>query len=150
MNSLPKWVVHDIMHFIVALAVLILIYLTQPSESYSNNLKYLVISVIVGAFIPDIDHLAYLRTYKFRSFGDFIKKNIKSDRVRRGFLIFHNVFFVSLLMFIIPLVYLFNPILSYFFLAFLSHLILDFLDDKLLIHTIEHWRSVRKFIKPSK
>ncbi|MCD6483276.1 MAG: metal-dependent hydrolase [Candidatus Aenigmarchaeota archaeon] len=145
--SLPKWFVHDVMHFMVGLLVFLLLWIAEDPYNYHYKLRYLILTVFLGAFMPDIDHLIYLKIHRFKSFGEFIERNIKSDRLRRGFLVFHNIFFMSFLMSFIPIVYLINPLTSYFFLGFLAHLILDFMDDKLLINTVEHWKNIKKFLK---
>lgn len=129
-----SWLIHDSLHFIVILIVII--FSTAIGSSFDWKI---VIAILIGGFFPDIDHLIYYKKRKYSSFKAFFIENIKSTRERKGFLIFHNIFFLILIMFFLPIVYVFSTILGYFLLAFISHLVLDFLDDKFLIHSIKHW-----------
>ncbi|MEM0476772.1 MAG: hypothetical protein QW367_04070 [Candidatus Aenigmatarchaeota archaeon] len=102
------------------------------------------IAIFIGAFLPDIDHFIYLKYIKFTSLKEFLIFNIKSDRERRGFLIFHNVYFIIILLILVPIIMFFNLFLSLLFLAFLIHLIFDFFEDRIILNTSIHWRKIRK------
>ncbi|MEM0480830.1 MAG: hypothetical protein QXQ14_01435 [Candidatus Aenigmatarchaeota archaeon] len=128
------WLVHAILHFLVPIIV-IFNYIIFFKEIKIEN----IIAILIGSFIPDIDHVAY---YKFapKNFLKFLKFNITSDRIRRGFLIFHNLPFLAFWSILTPITALYSINLFLFFLSFLLHLILDYLDDKFVLGYTYHWR----------
>lgn len=137
---MEHWKLHAVLHFIipVILFVLSLLYIQELS------LMERFIAIFIGAFLPDIDHFIYLKYIKFTSLKEFLIFNIKSDRERRGFLIFHNVYFIIILLILVPIIMFFNLFLSLLFLAFLIHLIFDFFEDRIILNTSIHWRKIRK------
>ena len=133
---MTEWKIHVAFHFLIAFLVCFL------GIVNSENLN-VILAGIIGSFFPDIDHFSYYKKRKFKSFLEFLIYNIKSERKRRGLLIFHNIFVYFPLMIILPLIYLYSSFLGYFFLGFILHITLDFVDDKFLIKTIKHWKILR-------
>jgi hypothetical protein len=128
-------IIHIIFHFSAPLIVT-LFYILFFEVDVKN-----IFLIFIGAFFPDIDHLVYLK-YK-KNLKEFIKFNIFSDRFRKEFLIFHNVFSMFFLMFLTAIFSFFSIKLFLFSLSFLLHLIIDFIDDKFTIGTISHWKLGR-------
>jgi len=133
---MEDWKLHIILHIVIPIIIFILSFL------YIKELSLLerFFAVFLGAFIPDIDHLIYLKYIRFRSFKEFILFNIKSDRYRRGFLLFHNIPFMAILSISIPIVMFFDLFFALFLLSFFIHLIFDFFEDRILIRTTSHWK----------
>jgi len=129
-------IVHILFHFFIPF-LLLLFYLYFYKEVKIEN----IIIIFLGSFFPDIDHIVYLK-YK-KSIKEFLKYNIFSDRYRKGILIFHNIYFMIFLIFITLFSSLYSLSLFLFFLSFFLHLLVDFLDDKFTIRTIEHWRKIK-------
>ncbi|MEM4500438.1 MAG: hypothetical protein QXD62_03785, partial [Candidatus Woesearchaeota archaeon] len=62
-------------------------------------------SILLGSFIPDIDHLFLYQKRKFGNFKNFIKWIIKSDRYRIGFELFHNTPVMFMILLFLPYLY---------------------------------------------
>ncbi|MCS7093888.1 MAG: metal-dependent hydrolase [Candidatus Aenigmarchaeota archaeon] len=103
-------------------------------------LEKVLILVFVGSFIPDIDHLLLYKKSKFRSFKNFIRWIIKSDRYRVGFELFHNLPVILLIILFLPYLYLKTKFSFIFFTAFLLHLITDLVLDRIVVKNIRWWR----------
>ena len=133
---MEDWKLHAILHIVIPIIIFVLSFL------YIQELSLLerFLAVFLGALIPDIDHLIYLKYIKFRSFREFLLFNIKSDRYRRGFLLFHNIPFMTILSISIPIVMFFDLFSALFLLSFFIHLIYDFFEDRILIRTTSHWK----------
>ncbi|MEM5820403.1 MAG: hypothetical protein QW678_02025 [Candidatus Aenigmatarchaeota archaeon] len=137
---MESWKLHTVLHFIIPTILFILSFLYIQELSLIER----IVAIFIGAFLPDIDHFIYLKYIKFTSLKEFLIFNIKSDRERRGFLIFHNIYFITILLILVPIIMFLNLFLSLLFLAFLIHLIFDFFEDRILLHTSIHWRKIRK------
>ncbi|MEM5829946.1 MAG: hypothetical protein QXL82_00310 [Candidatus Aenigmatarchaeota archaeon] len=133
---MEAWKLHAILHIIIPIIVFSLSFI------YIQELSLLerFIAIFLGSLIPDIDHLIYLKYIRFRNFKEFLLFNIKSDRYRRGFLLFHNFIFISILAVSIPIIMFFSIFWALFFLAFLIHLIFDFFEDRILIRATSYWK----------
>jgi len=133
---MEDWKLHAILHIVIPIIIFVLSFL------YIQELSLLgrFFAVFLGALIPDIDHFIYLRYIKFRSFREFLLFNIKSDRYRRGFLLFHNIPFMTILSISIPIVMFFDLFFALFLLSFFIHLVFDFFEDRILIRTTSHWK----------
>ena len=129
------WLVHAFLHFLVPFIVILNYILFFGKIGIKA-----VIAIIVGSFIPDIDHVVY---YKYAPFGffRFVKFNIQSDRIRRSFLIFHNLPFLFFWAVFTPITAIYSIDVFLFFLSFLLHLILDFLEDKIILGYTYHWKK---------
>lgn len=137
---MESWKLHIVLHFLIPLVLIFLSFLYIEELSLIER----ILAIILGAFLPDIDHFIYLKYIKFPSFKEFLIFNLKSDRERRGFLIFHNIYFISFLAIIVPIIMFLNIFLSLILLAFLIHLIFDFFEDRIILHTSVHWKRIKK------
>lgn len=135
---MESWKLHALLHFIIPIIIFILsiIYIEDPQLSLIHR----IIAVLIGSFIPDIDHFIYLKYIRFTSFKQFLLFNIKSDRYRRGFLVFHNLPTIIILAVAIPFLMFYNTFVALFFLSFLIHLVFDFFEDRILIRFTKHWK----------
>jgi len=127
-------------------AVLLPLLITFFSLSIFPSLKIedtLAVAVF-GSLFPDIDHINIWFEYKFDSFKSFIKFLTKARRYRYSFLIFHNIAAMAVVILLIPLVSNIEPLGGIFLVAFLLHLLLDFIDDRISIGRVRHWRYRRK------
>ncbi|MEM5882151.1 MAG: hypothetical protein QXS69_01650, partial [Candidatus Aenigmatarchaeota archaeon] len=129
-------VLHSILHFLIPVILIVL------SLIYVEDISIIerIVVIFAGAFIPDIDHFIYLKYIRFTSIKDFLRFNIKSDRYRRGFLLFHNIPTIAILLITVPLLMFYNTLISLFLLAFLIHLIFDFFEDRIIIRVSKHWK----------
>ncbi len=126
--------------FILPIIIAFLSLRVMPSL---DEIDVLVVSFF-GSLLPDIDHINIWFEYKFKDFKSFIKFVAKARRYRYSFLIFHNLAAMIVILLLIPLVRPKNPLASVFLVAFLLHLFLDFIDDKISIGRVTHWRYRRK------
>lgn len=132
------WITHLFLHLLVPVIV-ILNYIILSYEKFELKV---VIAIIIGSFLPDIDHIIYYK-YVPLNLVEFIKFNIKSDRFRRGFLVFHNIPFLIFWAILTPLTAIYSLNVFLFFLSFLLHLLLDYLDDKFVLGYTYHWKKVK-------
>jgi len=133
---MEDWKLHTILHIVIPIIIFVLSFLYIQELSLIKRF----FAVILGTLIPDIDHLIYLKYIKFRNFREFLFFNIKSDRYRRGFLLFHNIPFMIFLSISIPLVMFLDLFFALFLLSFFLHLTYDFFEDRILIRTTSHWK----------
>jgi len=133
---MEDWELHTILHVLVPTIIFILSFLYLPEISLLER----ILAILLGTIFPDLDHLIYLKYIRFKSAKDFLIFNIKSDRYRRGLLIFHNIPFIVFLAILIPIVMFFSTFLALFFLSAFAHLIFDFFEDRILIRTVSHWK----------
>jgi hypothetical protein len=103
-----------------------------------------LIVALFGGLVPDIDHINIWFEYKFVNFRSFVRFVTKARRYRYSFLVFHNLGFMFAITLLIPVLHIFSPIGAVFLTAFLGHLLLDFIDDKISIGRVTHWRYRRK------
>ena len=137
MNMVKKSVVlHDISHLLLPFLILFVILYYSPNI----NVPGVFLIVLVGSFIPDIDHVNILRNGYFKNFWEFIRYCLSSDRYRKSFLIFHNFVTILILVISIPIISALNIFAGIFLLSILAHIILDFLTDRLLLKTHGHWK----------
>lgn len=110
--------------------------------SPNYNMLGIFLVSLVGAYIPDIDHLNMYKTVTHKNFFDFVKIVMRAERYRRAFLVFHNHLTMLIVAVTIGVTALidFNFFISLFLISFLLHLILDYLADVLLIKTHSHWK----------
>ena len=95
---------------------------------------------MIGAYVPDIDHLNMYGKISNKGFFDFIKIVMRAERYRRAFLAFHNHLTMLIVAVSIPVAIVWNFFAGIFFLSFPLHLVLDYLADVLLIKTHSHWK----------
>lgn len=130
---------HNIAHFTLPFLLLEIFSLLRGFD------LYLLISIFLGSFIPDIDHLAIWATKYFKNFRSFLKYCFKSQRYREAFLLFHNFPAIMTLLIILPVASWMNFYFGIFITAMICHLFLDFLADSFALKTHSHWK-VRKRI----
>ena len=102
--------------------------------------EVIVITVFLGSFFPDIDHLLLYRKSRFYSFKAFLRWIVHSSRYRIGFELFHNFPVIVTLLILLPFVYFRNKLMFIFFVAFLFHLIVDLMIDRIVLKNIRFWR----------
>ncbi|MEM5790530.1 MAG: hypothetical protein QXP77_00525 [Candidatus Aenigmatarchaeota archaeon] len=130
---------HNLSHFILPFLLLEIFSLIRGFDIY------LLITIFLGSFIPDVDHLAIWTTKYFRNFRSFLKYCFKSQRYRGAFLLFHNLPTIIVLLIILPVANWMNFYFGIFIIAMICHLFLDFLADSFALKTHSHWK-VRKRI----
>lgn len=127
---------------VIILPLLIAFFILQIMPSL-NDLDILALSVL-GALVPDIDHINIWFEYKFKNFRSFVRFLTHARRYRYSFLIFHNVGAMIAIVLLIPIVGLVSTYGSIFLVSFLFHILLDFLDDKVSLGRVTHWRYRRR------
>lgn len=95
---------------------------------------------ILGGMLPDIDHLNMWGKVKHKGVVSFIKFCVNSDRGRKAFLPFHNYVSIAILAVVTPITMLVNPIMGSFLMAFLLHILFDFVTDVVMVKSHKHWR----------
>jgi len=131
---------HNLTHLTLPFALSFAFFLSAPKLDTHDVLT----AAILGGYLPDIDHINIWFEYKFKNFRSFLRFLSKAPRFRMSFLLFHNAGFMLFLLVLIPIFLRIFPIGSVFLTAFLGHLSLDFLDDKLTIGRVTHWRYRHK------
>lgn len=127
---------HNLFHIYLPFILVYIIFKITPDL----NPPYVLISVFIGAFIPDIDHFTMYRKFYYKNFLSFLEFCLTANRFRKGFLLFHNhlvLLFVAVFMLISLFI---NFYLTLFLFAFLFHLVYDYLSDILLIKSHAHWK----------
>jgi len=122
-------------HTLIAIALCILF-----SFYFSTKREVIVITVFIGSFFPDIDHLLLYRKSRFYNFKAFLRWIVHSSRYRIGFELFHNFPVIVTLLILLPFVYFRNKLVFIFLLAFLFHLIVDLIIDRIVLKNIRFWR----------
>ena len=131
---------HNLTHLVLPFAVSSIALLINPSFD-----PYDVLAVaLFGGLVPDIDHINIWLEYDFKDFWSFVRFVTKARRYRYSFLIFHNLGAAFVIVLLSPLVYRISPLGAVFLAASLAHLLLDFLDDKISIGRVTHWRYRRR------
>jgi len=102
--------------------------------------EVIVLTVFLGSFFPDIDHLLLYRKSRFYNFKAFLRWIVHSSRYRVGFELFHNFPVIATLLILLPFVYFRNKLVFIFLLAFLFHLIVDLMIDRIVLKNIRFWR----------
>ena len=133
-------ILHNIAHFVLPLVTTPITLLFYP---YLDSLDVLIVALF-GGLVPDIDHVNIWFEYKFVNFRSFVKFVTKARRYRYSFLVFHNLGSVIAIVLLIPILNVFSPLGAVFLTAFLGHLLLDFIDDKISIGRVTHWRYRKK------
>jgi hypothetical protein len=125
-----------------AIHALIAIFLCIVFSSFFSNLKKetLILTTFLGSFLPDLDHLLLYKRTKFYNFKAFLRWIIHSSRYRIAFELFHNLPSIVAILFLLPFLYAKNKLVFIFFLAFLLHLISDFIIDKIVLKNTRFWR----------
>lgn len=95
---------------------------------------------LFGSFFPDIDHIFLYNKKKFGSFKIFLRWIMKSERYRIGFELFHNAPVMLIILISLPYTYFKSKASFIFFLAFLLHLLVDLVLDKIIVGKIKWWR----------
>jgi hypothetical protein len=131
---------HNLTHLTLPIAIASVFFITNPRLDRNDAL----VAAIFGGYIPDIDHINIWFEYKFKSFRSFLRFLSRAPRFRMSFLLFHNVAFMLFVMILIPIFLRIFPIGAVFLTAFLGHITLDFLDDKVTIGRVTHWRYRHK------
>ncbi len=129
---------HNLSQLSIPFFVTGIILLRMP---YLDSL-YIFVASMIGAYIPDVDHLNMYRTIVHKSFFDFVKIVMRAERYRRAFLVFHNHLTMLILVVMIGVAsfFGFNFFISVFLVSFLLHLVLDYLADVMLIKMHSHWK----------
>lgn len=137
MQKEESHVMHNITQYLILPVLIALVsILTWPSLDILD----IFIMSFFGSVLPDVDHINIWFEYKFKDFKSFLKFLFKARRYRYSFLIFHNLAAMFFILMLIPIVNLMQPLGTVFLAAFLSHLVLDFFDDKVSIGRVTHWR----------
>ncbi len=127
---------HNLAHLNLPILIFLLVVYLKPTI----NLLLAIPAIIIGSYLPDIDHYNIWKKVKFESRKNFLKYLLTSDRYRKAFLVFHNFLTLLILVVALPIVNIYNIYVGIFLLSFIAHLILDFLTDKLLIKQHGHWK----------
>ena len=96
--------------------------------------------VFLGSFLPDTDHLLLYKRHRFYSFKAFLRWILHSSRYRIGFELFHNFPSIVTIMILLPFIYFKNKIMFAFFVAFLFHLVIDLIIDRIVLKNVRFWR----------
>jgi hypothetical protein len=125
-----------------AIHALIAIFLCIVFSSFFSNLKKetLILTTFLGSFLPDLDHLLLYKRSKFYNFKAFLRWIVHSSRYRIAFELFHNLPSIATILFLLPFLFVKNKLVFIFFLAFLLHLISDFIIDKIVLKNTRFWR----------
>jgi hypothetical protein len=125
-----------------AIHALIAISLCIVFSSFFSNLKKetLILTTFLGSFLPDLDHLLLYKRSKFYNFKAFLRWIVHSSRYRIAFELFHNLPSIATILFLLPFLFVKNKLVFIFFLAFLLHLISDFIIDKIVLKNTRFWR----------
>ncbi len=102
--------------------------------------EIIVLSTFFGSFLPDLDHLLLYKRRRFYNFKAFLRWIVRSNRYRIGFELFHNFPTIITILFLLPFIYYKNKVIFIFFSAFLLHLIVDLIIDKIVLRNIRFWR----------
>jgi hypothetical protein len=129
-------ILHNFSHFLLPFLIFFLIVYITPEI---NSVAAFVV-IWAGSLLPDLDHINIWRKTYYKNFKEFLRYCLSSNRYRKSFLMLHNILTILILIIAIPIVSFLNIFLGIFLLATFSHLILDFLTDKLLIKTHGHWK----------
>lgn len=135
-----KIFLHNLSHAILPLLILYSILRIDPLL----DVKLSYLAVLIGAFLPDVDHLKILWDYKFKGFWHFFIYSITTDRYRKSVLVFHNIPTVLIIIALLPLAFLSNWYVGVFILSFFSHLVLDLLFDWHATKGVSHWKIRRR------
>jgi len=102
--------------------------------------KIIVIFTFIASFLPDIDHLLLYKRGKFYNFRAFLRWVMHSSRYRIAFELFHNLPAIITIMVLLPFIYVRNKLIFMFFVAFLFHLLVDLVIDRIVLRNIRFWR----------
>jgi len=125
-----------LIHSLIAISLSILFSFIFPFYKKET----IILFVFLGSFLPDIDHLLLYKRHRFYSFKAFLRWILHSSRYRIGFELFHNFPSIVTIMILLPFIYLRNKIMFVFFVAFLFHLIIDLIIDKIVLRSVRFWR----------
>ncbi len=125
---------------LIHLSVALLLSMIFSSIFTEMDKKIIVISTFLGSFFPDVDHLLLYRKKKFYSFKAFLMWIMHSSRYRIAFELFHNLPAIITIIVMLPFIYTKNKIIFMFFVAFLFHLLVDLLIDRIVLKNIKFWR----------
>jgi len=125
-----------LIHSLVAISLCIVFSFLFPS--FEKNT--IIITVFLGSFLPDLDHLLLYKKRRFYSFKAFLKWILHSSRYRIAFELFHNFPSIITIIILLPFIYIKNKLIFIFFVAFLFHLVLDLIIDKIVLRNIRFWR----------
>jgi hypothetical protein len=133
-------ILHQMAHFILPILIfLTVLYITPWIDSEKS-----FIMILIGAFMPDIDHIILWRKRKdvFKTFKEFAKRSIVGARHRykKPLLIFHNFLTILIVTVCVAIFSMINVYIELLFLAFFAHLILDFFTDLFMIKSHTHWK----------
>jgi hypothetical protein len=127
----------DTLIHILAMTFLCIVF----SLFFSNFKKEtIIITVFLGSFFPDVDHLLLYKIRKFTNFKSFLKWIVNSNRYRIAFELFHNYPSMITILILLPFVYIKNKLMFMFFVAFLFHLFVDLIIDKIVLKNVRFWR----------
>jgi hypothetical protein len=127
---------HNFSHIAVPFIIIGIVLFSNPHL----DLRALLFTTFFGAFFPDVDHFYMWKKIEHTGFFSFVKSVMRAERYRRAFLLFHNHLTILIVAVALPILALVNFFWGIFLLAFLAHLVLDYLADVLLIKTHSHWK----------
>jgi uncharacterized membrane protein YjjP (DUF1212 family) len=124
-----------LIHSLVAISLCI-------AFSFLFNFKKetIIITVFLGSFLPDLDHLLLYKKRRFYSFRAFLKWILHSSRYRIAFELFHNFPSIITILILLPFIYIKNKLMFMFFVAFLFHLLVDLMIDRIVLRSFRFWR----------
>lgn len=122
----------------ISTAIILCIIFSRFFKNYDSST--IIIFVFTGTFFPDLDHLLLYKKSRFYNFKSFLRWLVYSNRYRIGFELFHNFPSLILILLLLPFLYFRNKIMFMFFTAFLFHLTVDLILDKLVVKNIRFWR----------
>jgi len=125
-----------LIHSLVAISLCIAFSFLFPS--FEKNT--IIITVFLGSFLPDLDHLLLYKKRRFYNFKAFLKWILHSSRYRVGFELFHNFPSIITLLILLPFVCIKNKLMFMFFVAFLFHLLVDLMIDRIVLRSFRFWR----------
>jgi len=123
-------------HVVVAISLILIFSKLFPFY----NKETIILTIFLGSFFPDIDHLLLYKRSRFYNFKAFLRWIIHSSRYRIGFELFHNFPSIITILLLLPFVYIRNKLMFMFFVAFLFHLLVDLTIDKIVLKNIRFWR----------
>ena len=125
-----------LIHSLIAIFLSVVLFFSFPFYKKET----IIFFIFLGSFLPDIDHLLLYKRHKFYSFKAFLRWILHSSRYRIGFELFHNFPSIITILILLPFIYLRNKIIFAFFVAFLFHLVIDLIIDKIVLRNTRFWR----------
>ena len=129
-------IIHNSMQLTIPLWLIPLLWHFFPRA----DLMLLSVAAVLGTLSPDIDHLNMWGKIKHKGFWDFARKCVQADRYRKAFLPFHHHIAIYIIGVLTVVFFFVDFIVMTFLLAFLVHLLFDYIADLFMIKQHTHWR----------